>query len=93
MFTDFIRVEGIWRKEGKERELEIDLVIPVGSITEVFWIEGEPSGVLCYRMCDGKEETIYLDRREFERVKSILIEEPEKINREDWMNKLVESIG
>ena len=73
MFTNFIRVEGTWRKEGKEREVEIDLVIPVGSITEVFWIEGETNGVLCYRMCDGAEETIYLDRREFERVRGVLI--------------------
>ena len=74
MFTNFIRVEGAWKAKANEngKEFEIDLVIPVGSITEVFWIEGESSGILCYRMCDGKEETIYLDRREFERVRGVL---------------------
>ena len=72
MFTDFIRVEGTWKADEEGKGFEIDLVIPVGSITEVFWIKGEPSGVLCYRMCDGKEETIYLDRREFEWIKKIV---------------------
>ena len=36
-------------------------------------------------MCDGKEETIYLDKREFEWIKKILVEESAKIDREDCL--------
>lgn len=65
----FIEVEG-YLGDSKN---EVKVIVPIESIGEIYCYDNEIK--FCYKMVNGEEEQITIDKWEYEKIKKVLMTE------------------